>query len=222
MGSNEDPVRPTGQAAVPSGQEAAAPAHRDVVPGGKIAAAILVIRGERVLLDTTLADLYGVTVSHLNQAARRNRARFPSDFMFRLEPQEIERLRSQSVISNDEASRPQIATSNARGGRRYRPYAFTEHGVAMLSSVLRSPRAVQVNIEIMRAFVRLRRWLADHAELAARLDALERRYDERFRAVFDAIRALMQPAPAAERSRVGFRKEIPDAPPGEPARGHRL
>ena len=152
---------------------------------------ILSIRGERVILDSVLAVLYGVTVGAINQAVRRNPNRFPSDFMFQLTMQELTNLKSQTVISS-------------WGGRRHRPYAFTEHGVAMLSSVLRSPRAVRVNIEIMRAFVRLRRWMADSRELAARLDELESRYDSQFKVVFDAIRQLMTPPPK-EAGRVGFR-----------------
>jgi len=127
------------------------------------------------MLDAVLAELYGVETRSLVQAVQRNRERFPADFMFQLTAEEHEGLRSQVVISK------------GRGGRRYPPYAFTEQGVAMLSSVLRSPRAVQVNIEIMRAFVRLREMLASHRDLARRLDELEQRYDAQFRAVFDAF-----------------------------------
>jgi hypothetical protein len=140
------------------------------VPARAIEQAIRLIRGQKVLLDADLATLYGVETRTLVQAVGRNRDRFPDDFMFRLSAEEFAALRSQSVISK------------GRGGRQYAPYAFTEQGVAMLSSVLRSDRAVQVNIEIMRAFVRLRSMLAQHAELARRLDDLERRYDGRFRA----------------------------------------
>jgi hypothetical protein len=148
-----------------------------------------------VLLDADLAILYNVSTRELVQATKRNASRFPFDFMFQLTPEEYAALRSQTVISNSRV---------ARGGRRYCPYAFTEHGVAMLSSVLRSQRAVQVNIEIMRAFVRLRRILAAHADLAARLDELEERYDARFKTVFDAIRSLMTPV-SRTRRRIGFR-----------------
>lgn len=130
----------------------------------------------------------------LNQAIKRNASRFPEDFMFRLTPSEVQRLRSQFVTT-----KPQ------RGGRRTAPYAFTEQGVAMLSSVLRSRRAILVNIEIMRAFVRLRRLLASHVELARKLDALEKRYDAQFKVVFDAIRELMEPPTVGSR-RIGFRK----------------
>jgi len=157
----------------------------------RIEAAILMLRGERVLLDSTLAHLYGVTAKRLNQAVRRNRARFPADFAFRLSAEEVANLSGQLSVSR-------------WGGRRHRPYAFTEQGVAMLSSVLRSPRAVAVNIEIMRAFVRLRRWLLENRELTARLDELERRYDSEFKVVFDAIRQLMTPPPK-DAGRVGFR-----------------
>jgi hypothetical protein len=131
----------------------------------------------------------------LVRAVKRNIDRFPVDFMFQLSAEEFERLRCQ------------FGTSNAgvgRGGRRYAPYAFTEQGVAMLSSVLRSPRAVAVNIEIMRAFVRLRQMLASHADLARKLDAMERRYDAQFKAVFDAIRQLMAPPEPKPRRRIGF------------------
>ena len=152
---------------------------------------ILLLRGHRVLLDDQLAPLYGVPTKALNQAVRRNLDRFPADFMFQLTSAETTNLRSQSV------------TSSSPGGRRTRPYAFTEQGVAMLSSVLRSPRAVQVNIEIMRAFVRLRQLLNTHADLATRLDELEAKYDTRFKLVFDAIRGLMQP-PAQPTRRIGF------------------
>jgi hypothetical protein len=153
--------------------------------------AIRLLRGHRVMLDADLAVLYGVSVKRLNEQVARNRERFPADFMFQLSGAEHANLRSQS------------ATSSSWGGRRIAPYAFTEQGVAMLSSVLRSARAVQVNIEIMRAFVRLRQLLGGNAELARRLAALEARYDSRFKVVFRAIRELMAlPAPA--RRRIGF------------------
>lgn len=146
------------------------------------------------MLDADLAALYGVETRTLVQAVQRNRDRFPDDFMFRLTAEEHADLRSQSVISKGPAG---------RGGRRYPPYAFTEQGVAMLSSVLRSERAVQMNIAIMRTFVRLRSLLATNAELALRLDELEARYDARFRAVFDAIRELTRP-PDPPRRPLGF------------------
>jgi hypothetical protein len=155
---------------------------------------ILLIRGHRVMIDSDLAAMYGVETKALNQAVLRNAARFPPDFMFRLTNQELLDLRSQFVTAN-----------LAHGRRRQLPYAFTEQGVAMLSSVLRSPRAVQVNIEIMRAFVRLRRMLLENADLARKLDALERKYDGQFRVVFEAIRELMEPASEAEPGRrIGF------------------
>jgi hypothetical protein len=144
------------------------------------------------MLSTDVANLYGVTEKALNQAVKRNMDRFPRDFMFQLERQEAENLRSQFVTS-----------SSGYGGRRYLPYAFTEQGVAMLSSVLRSPRAVKVNIEIMRAFVRLRQLLESHADLKRKLEDLEKKYDEQFKVVFDAIRQLMTP-PVPKRKQIGF------------------
>jgi len=164
---------------------------RRAASSDRIARSILSIRAERVMLDSDLALLYGVSTKRLNEQVKRNRARFPGDFMFQLTAAEFAGLRSQ------------IVTSNARGGRRTPPYAFTEQGVAMLSSVLHSQRAIQVNIEIMRAFVRLRHVLASHKELARKLDALEQKYDVQFRAVFDAIRALMA-EDARPKRRIGF------------------
>ena len=157
--------------------------------------AIVVVRGHRVILDENLAVMYQVETRALVQAVKRNAERFPADFMFQLEPSETQILRSQSVIS-----------SLGHGGRRTPPLAFTEQGVAMLSTVLRSRRALQVNIEIMRAFVRLRHLLRENVELARKLDALERKYDAQFRVVFDAIRELMNPGHRAGK-RIGFHKE---------------
>lgn len=163
----------------------------EIVPLERIERVILVLRGHKVLLDEDLAALYGVEVKVLNQAVKRNSERFPEDFMFRLTSDETSTLRSHSV------------TSNNWGGRRYPPFAFTEQGVAMLSSVLRSPRAVQVNIEIMRAFVRLRQMLLANEDLARKLAALEKKYDAQFKIVFDAIRELMTPSEKPRR-RIGF------------------
>ena len=154
---------------------------------------ILLIRSQRVMLDFDLAELYGVQTKVLNQAVRRNLDRFPDDFMFQLTEAEWENLRSQFVTS-----------SSQHGGRRYSPYAFTEQGVAMLSSVLRSKRAVQVNIAIMRAFVRLRELLSTHADLARKLEAMEQKYDSQFKVVFDAIRQLMSPPPPGTKKEIGF------------------
>jgi ORF6N domain len=171
------------------------------VPAERIERAILLIRGHKVMLDADLADLYGVETKALNQAVRRNRERFPADFMFQLTREESELLRRQIGTSN---LRSQSATSRSgHGGRRYAPLAFTEQGVAMLSSGLRSERAVQVNIAIMRAFVKLRQMLATHKDLARKLETLERKYDVQFRVVFDAIRQLMAP-PQVKRRRIGF------------------
>lgn len=168
------------------------PSTKGIVPPERVERSILLIRGHKVMLDANLAELYGVKTRVLLQAVKRNLGRFPRDFMFQLSGDESRFLRSQFVISK-----------KGRGGRRYRPYAFTEQGVAMLSSVLRSERAVRVNIEIMRAFVRLRRMLASNERLARKLDALEKKYDVQFRVVFDAIRELMAPS-AAKRKPIGF------------------
>ena len=173
--------------------------------------AILLLRGEKVLLDSDLARLYGVTTKALVQAVQRNLARFPDDFAFRLTAQEFTALRSQIVTSKNPG----------RGGRRYAPYAFTEQGVAMLSSVLRSERAVHVNIEIMRAFVRLRKILAANADLARRLDELERRvgdHDEQLIHVVRAIRQLMEPPAASKRRRIGFQTQDEEQPADPTAR----
>lgn len=145
------------------------------------------------MLDADLAELYGVPTKRLNEAVHRNTARFPEDFMFQLSREEADSLRSQ------------IATLKPGRGqhRKFLPYAFTEQGVAMLSGVLQSPRAIQVNIAIMRAFVRMRRMLISHEDLARKVDALEGKYDAQFRGVFDAIRALMEP-PKTPRRRIGF------------------
>lgn len=169
--------------------------------------AIILLRGHRVMLDTELAKLYGVETKALNQAVARNRERFPADFMFRLSLEEAMRSRSQFVTLNAEVVENTDFQRERRRGQnmKYLPYAFTEHGVAMLSSVLRSPRAVRVNIEIMRAFVRLRQMLQTNAELSRRLDELEAKYDEQFRGVFDAIRELMTP-PDTPKKRIGFEK----------------
>ncbi len=163
------------------------------------------------MLDHDLAVLYGVTTKNLNKAVKRNIERFPEDFMFQLNQKEWEILRFQFGTSKNEKReshqflRSQFATSKGKhGGRRYAPYVFTEQGVAMLSSVLRSKRAVVVNIEIIRAFVRLRRIIASNKSLAGKLEKLEKKYDAQFKVVFDAIRKLMIP-PESKRSPIGFK-----------------
>ena len=161
---------------------------------------IYLIRGQKVMLDTDLADLYGVETKALNRALKRNLDRFPDDFAFQLTSEEYEALRCQIGTSK--------AFQSRRGGRRYLPFAFTEQGVAMLSSVLRSPRAIQVNIAIMRAFVRLRELLLSNVDLARKLAALEGKYDAQFKVVFDAIRRLMTPPPDPPRRRIGFNAAV--------------
>jgi len=165
----------------------------DLVPSEKIEKRIFLLRGQKVMLDADLAELYGVETGALKRAVKRNRERFPEDFMFPLTFQEVGILRCQNGISS-------------WGGHRFLPYAFTEQGVAMLSSVLKSKRAVQVNIEIMRAFVKLREMLASHKDLALKLAEMEKKYDSQFKVVFDAIRELMTPIePPPKPSRIGFR-----------------
>jgi len=177
----------------------------------RVTQTILVIRGEKVLLDEHLAALYGVPTKVLVQSVKRHAERFPADFMFQLSDEEWDHLRSQIVTSSSGsggALGSPRGSSRVHGGRRYAPFVFTEQGVAMLSGVLRSERAVQVNIEIMRAFVRLRELLASHQDLARKLAALERRYDAQFRAVFEAIRDLMAP-PTPRKKPIGFRRGTP-------------
>lgn len=183
---------------------------RSIIPTESVDRSIVLVRGQKVMLAPDLARLYGVTAKALNQAVKRNLDRFPDDFMFQLTWEEAQCLRSQNVTLNKSAG----SSSSSAGGKsmrgkhvKYLPYAFTEQGVAMLSSVLKSQRAVRVNVEIMRAFVRLRQVLATNAELGRRLDDLEAkvgRHDEQFVAVIQAIRGLMEPPPDPPRKRIGF------------------
>ena len=168
------------------------------------AARIVLIRGRRVMLDVDLARLYGVTVKRLNEQVKRNRARFPDDFLLQLTLEEAQALL---------ASRSQFATLKRGQNIKYAPSAFTEHGAVMLAAVLNSPVAIHASLQVVRAFVWLRALVAAHAELAERLDALEQRFDRQFRIVFDAIRQLMQPATTPVPSRIGFRAADPTSPP---------
>ncbi len=168
--------------------------RKEIIPIERIAQRIRYFRGEKVMLDSDLAALYGVTTGNLNKAVKRNRDRFPSDFMFQLKPEEVTNLKFQFGISS------------WGGRRRTRPYAFTEHGVAMLSSVLNSERAVKVNIAIMRVFVKLREILETNRELAKKFEELKRRFgrhDEEIGAILEAIRQLMAP-PERPRPEIGF------------------
>ena len=168
---------------------------QSIIPVEIIEQKIFLIRGHKVILDTDLAQLYGVESKILNQAVKRHIKRFPADFMFQLTNQEFINLRSQSV------------TSSVWGGRRYAPYAFTEQGVAMLSSVLNSERAIEVNILIMRSFVKLREMISTHKDLAKKLEDLEQKYDSQFKMVFDAIRQLMTPPEPKNKRAIGFGRE---------------
>lgn len=204
-----------------------------LIPAERIERRILPLRGQKVMLDFQLAELYGVPTKVLNQAVKRNSERFPEDFMFQLSEAEFEQISRSQIVTLDELNRPQSVTSPdatslksterpasnrsqiVTGSQKHRdpklyPYAFTEQGVAMLSSVLRSPRAVQVNIAIMRTFVQLRQMLASSAELSGKLAALEAKYDKQFKVVFDAIRELMSSKKAPKRE-VGFHTAMPKA-----------
>jgi hypothetical protein len=174
---------------------------------------VLVVRGHRVLLAQQLAILYGVETKVLNQAVQRNSERFPKDFMFRLEREDLAVLRSQTVTLNAQVIdlkevSSAVGLASARGeNTKYRPYAFTEQGVAMLSSVLKSERAIAVNIEIMRTFVKLRGMLSEHVDMKRKLNALEKKYDDNFKVVFDAIHQLMTPPEPPKKRRIGFIQE---------------
>lgn len=170
------------------------PKEPDLVLEQRIAEAIVFLRGQKVLMDEHLAELYGVETGALTRAVRRNLDRFPADFMFQVTEKEQDFLRCHFGISK------------GQGGRRYLPYVFTEQGVAMLSSVLRSKRAILVNVEIMRAFVKFRQFLASQQDLAAKLEKLESKYDSQFRVVFAALRRLMTPS-VPSRKRIGFRSD---------------
>lgn len=181
---------------------------RQIIPAARITQSIHFLRGQKVMLDSDLAALYGVTTAALNQAVRRNQARFPADFMFRLTAAEEEDLKCQIGISNKDARLISqfVISKPGRGGRRHQPYAFTEQGVAMLSSVLNSERAVKVNIAIMRAFVKLRETLETNRELARKFAELEKRvgkHDDEISAIIDAIRQLMAPPEKTHRE-IGF------------------
>ena len=180
---------------------------------------IFEVRGQKVMLDFDLAELYGVPTKVLNQAVRRNLSRFPEDFMFRLSKEESRLISRSQIVTlnaaidgipskNDGSSRSQIVTLKRGSNVKYAPYAFTEQGVGMLSGVLNSPRAVQTHVAIIRTFVQLRQILATHADLARKLEALEKRYDKQFRVVFDAIRELMTEDKKPKRE-IGFHTLMP-------------
>lgn len=212
----------------------------NVVPVQQVESLIYLLRGQKAMLDSDLAALYGVPTKVFNQAVQRNLDRFPDDFMFRLSEEEFERMMRSQIVTASESNSSQIVMSSGknpkkpsksanssltsesqtvnssislrsqfvtskerRGGRRFRPYVFTEQGIAMLSSVLRSKHAVEVNIEIMRAFVKIRQWLASNADLSRRLDQMEKKFDHRFKIVFDAIREMTKPD-IAPRRKIGF------------------
>ena len=195
--------------------------QRSLIPVERIERAIVHVRGERVILAADIAALYGVPTKALLQAVRRNLDRFPADFTFQLTKEEASLIRGLLAVSPARRSRSRNVTLKRGHNIKYLPYAFTEQGVAMLSSVLRSPRAVEVNIEIMRAFVRLRQLLASHADLARKLDELEKKYDKQFAIVFEAIRKLMEPPQPGDPKEMGYHTLIPRAD-GKPTSRRRV
>ena len=187
-----------------------------LIPLETIERKIYVIRGERVILDSDLAAIYGVETKMFTRAVRRNIDRFPDDFMFQLTKEEFESLKIQIGISDNDLLRRQIGASNAeglmlqtatsnrgRGGRQYLPYVFTEHGALMAANVLKSNRAVDASVQVVRAFVKMRNMLASNAELAKKIEALEKKYDSQFKSVFEAIKKLMLP-PVKPKGGIGF------------------
>lgn len=166
--------------------------EESLIPIERIEQKIYVVRGQKIMLDSDLAKIYGVTTFNFNKAVKRNIKRFPEDFMFQLTKEEHESLTFQIGISN-----------KGRGGRRYLPYVFTEHGALMAANVLSSERAVEASVQVIRAFVKLRQMLQSNAELAKKVEALERKYDANFKIVFDAIRKLMLP-PDKPKQAIGF------------------
>ena len=199
-----------------------------LIPSERLDNAILEIRGRKVMLSHDLAALYGVSTKAFNQAVKRNVERFPEDFMFQLTREEAQALRSQFVTSNGVGSRSQSATLNGRpgrGGQRYLPYAFSEHGAVMAATILNSPRAIEVSVFVVRAFVRLSRVAADQRRFALKLAEIEAKlatHDRSLKAVFDAIRQLMQP-PEPKKKRIGFATDPDDniIAHDRPARQHR-
>jgi len=168
---------------------------------GQIESQIFLVRGQRIMLDADLAALYEVETGALNRAIKRNSERFPADFMFQLTAEEFADLRCQIGISNNSGS---VGNTAGRGGRRHLPYAFTEHGAIMAASVLNSPRAVEASVQVVRAFVQLRQMLASNAELSRKLLALEKNYDIKFKAIFEAIHQLMTPSDSKKKHPIGF------------------
>jgi hypothetical protein len=167
-----------------------------------IATRILELRGKKIIMDSDLAKLYGVRVKRLNEQVKRNIKRFPGDFMFQATKEEIASLRSHSVALN---SRSQFATLKQGQNIKYLPYVFTEQGVAMLSSVLNSERAITVNIQIMRAFVQFRRMILTNSRLRRKIEEIEKKYDKQFAVVFQAIKQLLEPPSAKEKKIIGFK-----------------
>jgi len=183
------------------------PNKTELIPAANIENKILLIRGQKVMLDTELAALYKVTTKRLNEQVKRNKDRFPSDFMFRLTAQEVTLLRSQIAISSFDNNRSQFAAGSEHGGRRYLPYAFTEHGAIMAANVLNSRQAVQMSVFVVRAFIKMREQLLNRAEMEKRLADIEKTlmgHDTALRDLYQKIRPLLLPPPAPPRGKIGF------------------
>lgn len=175
---------------------------KSLIPVEMIERKILLIRGEKVMLDADIAELYGVATKRLNEQIRRNSDKFPEDFAFQLAAEEW-----QSIKSRGDLNRSQFATgSQKHRDPRFLPWVFTEHGAIMAATVLNSKQAVAMSVYVVRAFVKLREMIASHKDLAKRLDELEKKYDSQFKVVFDAIRQLMAP-PETKKKKIGFRRE---------------
>jgi hypothetical protein len=197
-----------------------------LIPTERIDNAIIEIRGRKVMLSHNLAALYGVSTKAFNQAVKRNADRFPPDFMFQLTWEEAQALGSQTVTSDEAGLRSQFATLKRGKHHKYRPYAFTEHGAVMAATILNTPRAAEVSVFVVRAFVRLSRVAADQRQVALKLAEIEAKlsvHDQSLKAVFDALRQLMQPTPAPKRRKIGFATDPDDniIAHDRPSRPHR-
>ncbi len=174
-----------------------------LIPLERVESRILFIRGEKVIVDSDLAELYGVTTKAFNQAIKRNIHRFPDDFMFQLTADEVDSMRSQIATTSPILWSQIVTSKERRGGRRYMPYVFTEHGALMAANILNSDRAVEASVQVVRAFVKLRQMLSSNADLSRKVEALERKYDANFKVVFNEIKKLMTPPPLPQ-NKIGF------------------
>jgi len=177
--------------------------EKSLIPNERIVQSIFVVRGQKVMIDNDLSILYGVETKVLNQSVKRNTDRFPEDFMFRLTNEEADSLRSQIVTLKNQPLYPQSNTPKRGAHRKYQPYVFTEQGILMLSSVLKSERAIQVNIQIVRTFIKLREMLSNYKEVREKIESMEKKYDQRFKIVFDTLKQLLREEEKPKR-KIGF------------------